>query len=535
MANNKDIKAALAHEIIGHLGMLDILGPDFAPLLAQVWTEQDKPMYREYRDTVARRYPDADPDTFAMEMIALMAEKRAKNPIMSRIIAAVRRFLRKVGLDITYSYDTVMDYLSKVERRVFRGKEENTAQDSTEYKSVYEVDDGPSMGDASQRAKLGLREALFSLDDKIKPMKPPLLELTRPVESFFRLLSVPLGGRDAKGNLKISKPMQEATHKLLHEMRPSEDGAFGWLNPIIETTRHGWLNRYGTPEGFEAMERRRHTDEYIVLQELVGFINRLKDLDVDANQARALNDLLVKGTALDNDALNDLGSEIRNAIDKLGKQMVEAGILHEDTYQRNLGKYLHRSYAKYEFDNNPLVRWVQSRAKTKRASIIGDELKLQGRAHKFGSVQRLMQDVPEDMKENAKWIKKWIIFDRVSETGHVSKRMYYPANWKIEELGNSWESRGTWEIRKNPRGQAFLWRQWTEEESEAMGLIEDARYNVIKSYQLMAHDLASAKFFNDVAANPAWFSRSNYARRDSTRVSGPEKFQARHLLKIRLD
>ena len=46
MANNKDIKAALAHEIIGHFGMLDLLGPDFASLLTQVWTEQDKPMYQ---------------------------------------------------------------------------------------------------------------------------------------------------------------------------------------------------------------------------------------------------------------------------------------------------------------------------------------------------------------------------------------------------------------------------------------------------------------------------------------------------------
>ena len=116
---------------------------------------------------------------------------------------------------------------------------------------------------------------------------------------------------------------------------------------------------------------------------------------------------------------------------------------------------------------------MQSRAKTKRASIIGDELRLQGRAHKFGSVNRLMQDIPEDMKKNAKWVKKWIIYDRVSDTGRVSKRMYYPANWKMEDsdgsLGKSWVNRGTWEIRKNPRGQPFLWRQWTEEEIRGNG------------------------------------------------------------------
>ena len=135
-------------------------------------------------------------------------------------------------------------------------------------------------------------------------------------------------------------------------------------------------------------------------------------------------------------------------------------------------------------------------------------MKLQGRSHNFESVKRLMKDIPDDMKEKAVNVKKWNVYDRVSESGRVNKRMYYPANWKMdEELGESWKSRGTWEIRKNPRGQPYLWRQWTDEESEAMGLIEDARYNIVKSYQLMAHDLASAKFFNDLAENPAWFSK----------------------------
>ena len=310
---------------------------------------------------MAEHYPDADPDTFAMEMIALMAEKRAKNPIMSRIIASVRRFLRKIGLDITYSYDTVMDYLSKVEHRIFRGQDENAAQS----------DDSQREGDPLQEFSIGGQKPM-------KPMKPPLLELTRPFESFFRLLSVPLGGRDEKGNLKLSKPMQEAARKVLREIRPSEDGVFAWLDPFIETARHGWLNRYGTPEGFEAFERVRSTDEFMILQEMVGFINRLKDLAVDQKQANALNDLLVKGTELDDNALNDLGNDIRTAIDQLGKKMVEAGILKEETYQRNLGKYLHRSYTKYEFDKNPLARWAQSRAKTKRSSIIGDEIEIAG-------------------------------------------------------------------------------------------------------------------------------------------------------------
>ena len=62
-----------------------------------------------------------------------------------------------------------------------------------------------------------------------------------------------------------------------------------------------------------------------------------------------------KGKTLDDDALNDLGSEIRNAIDKLGKQMVEAGILHEDTYQKNLGKYL--AQIVYQSMNSIKNRW----------------------------------------------------------------------------------------------------------------------------------------------------------------------------------
>ena len=40
-----------------------------------------------------------------------------------------------------------------------------------------------------------------------------------------------------------------------------------------------------------------------------------------------------------------------------------------------------------------------------------------------------------------------------------------------------------------------------------MGEIRDARYNLIKTYELFAHDVANGKFFRDIAANPEWFRK----------------------------
>ena len=160
---------------------------------------------------------------------------------------------------------------------------------------------------------------------------------------------MPLGGLDEQGNMKITKPMQSAARKLIRETEPSPDGPFRWLNKPLEIARNGWLNRYGTPEDFIIRDRQRNVDAYEIIQELIGFLHDLEKSAVNLEEAKALQEVL-EGKALNDSRLNRMAAPIRKSIDEHGKKLVELGLLPEKAYLRNFGKYLHRSYLKYEVD-----------------------------------------------------------------------------------------------------------------------------------------------------------------------------------------
>ena len=131
--------------------------------------------------------------------------------------------------------------------------------------------------------------------------------------------------------------------------------------------------------------------------------------------------------------------------------------------------------------------------------------------------------------------------DRLNKDGDkVVKRVYIPvgkehflvSNIKIDEENQNWVNQGEWEIRTeykaSRRGppkpvKPYLWRQYTEEEFDANQLIRDARFNIVKTYKLMAHDLSTGQFFNDIASNPAWFQEKVDTTSENVLEFGAEK------------
>ena len=181
MNRSQDIRSALVHEVVGHFGMEKLLGDDLRPLLAKVYTERNNPVYQEYTDQVQKDYPNATEDIFASEMIAKMAESRARNPIMTRVIAAIRKFLKSVGFHLSASYDEVMEALAQADRKL-----------SSARKTPSTVDDDTTTDDHQQKIDQVFDEmaevynAQFSKGKN--PVKPrnKILDVTRPVESFLQ-------------------------------------------------------------------------------------------------------------------------------------------------------------------------------------------------------------------------------------------------------------------------------------------------------------------------------------------------------------
>ena len=117
-------KQVLAHEVVGHYGVQHVVGKDWGKLVDDINRLSNKPPahLRSVFDEVDRRYPGADGETRASEALAVMAEHGVHNSLMDRALAAVRRFLRKIGLNVKFNDAEIRQMLVAAKRRVEGGQ-----------------------------------------------------------------------------------------------------------------------------------------------------------------------------------------------------------------------------------------------------------------------------------------------------------------------------------------------------------------------------------------------------------------------------
>jgi hypothetical protein len=198
---------------------------------------------------------------------------------------------------------------------------------------------------------------------------------------------------------------------------------------------------------------------------------------------------------------------------------VELGLISRESYERNRGTYVHRVYEKHEADDGRFAQWATGLGHSHRRKIIGDQFKGRG----------MFQQVKPDtiFKDNAEFLgakrgkpqkgDKIIILDRRTTDGtdalpgikgpkgKLARRVYWPADVAIPEKFKDYDNRGTFEVRGiSQKGKVTLWCDFSKAERLKMGEIMDARYTVAKIFALMAEDLATGRFFKDIAENVEW-------------------------------
>ena len=502
----EDARRTLAHEVIGHYSMREMLGGSFKGLLSEVLRlarDGDRRTI-SYIDRIRDTYGQLSPDIMAEEVIAHMAEDGIKHPLTVRAIAVVRRFLRSLGFRISFSYAEVQDMIVRADRRLRTGRVERAMQEATHTTRL--PDSLVTRGTKLRREK----EFLDEVRAAIRPKRRQTGKSFQPIDRLFRIPFAAVGGLDSRGDWKWSKPMLNSIRHVVQDMKPEREGAFGFLGPMIDKARHGLIDRYGTPSDFIVRERQAHTDRFTIMAELSAHLQAFQDAEMTADDALALQEIL-EGQPADTERMARLAEPIRKSLDAMGAELVDLGLLSPDSYAENFGKWLHRSYREYETNAPALVRWKRNADKRRRQALHGDELMRRGRRHRVGGPGRLMRDVPANMRESVKNIRNWEIWDRKSPSGRVTKRIYWPASIERNDAifgAGVWESQGTWARRTGKGGQIILARDWTKAEREHMGEIRDARYNLIKSFELLAHDLAQGRMFDDISRNTEWFSRS---------------------------
>lgn len=110
----------LTHEVVGHHGVEGVLGKEFPKLVSDIaaMRENGSKAMRDIFKEVESRYPDASPETFASEAMAVMSEKGINNSVMDRVLAAVRKFVRGLGIDLKFSDHELRQMLVAADRRV---------------------------------------------------------------------------------------------------------------------------------------------------------------------------------------------------------------------------------------------------------------------------------------------------------------------------------------------------------------------------------------------------------------------------------
>ncbi|MCB1341366.1 MAG: hypothetical protein KDK24_09945 [Pseudooceanicola sp.] len=339
---------------------------------------------------------------------------------------------------------------------------------------------------------------------------------SQPIDQLFRIPFHVVGGLDQFGRWKVGKAINDRIRSTVIEKRFGEDGALRFLNPALHRIRAGMVDRYGLPEQYVERDRQRAIQEGLIAAKGKEHVEALLRAGVKGPEARVLQSILTGETVDDADMLK-LSEPIRRAIDDLGAEAVELGLISRTTYERNRGTYLHRVYEKHELDDGAVSRWAANLGRSRRKQIIGKQFKGRGLFEQVATA-KIFEGNEEYLgaRRGAPQMgDKIIILDRVTNDGQgellegeakkrTTRRVYWPADKPIPEALKDYQNRGTFEVRAAGKATTTLWRDFTKEERLRMGEILDARYTIAKTFALMSQDLATGRFFKDIAENEEW-------------------------------
>ncbi len=245
--------------------------------------------------------------------------------------------------------------------------------------------------------------------------------------------------------------------------------------------------------------------------------------------------------------------EVQQMIDKLSKDAVALGQLDPETYKRHAFAYLRRSYEKHVLE--------QPDAKAKRQksiAILGNQYRGRGlddsvpmgkikandwwgRKEQAGAAdtslkgEKFVRLERRTMKESDVQVRRYkngktkaivktrdVILDPKNaelfgkdvkpQDTRLREYVYWPAGEAIPARYAEWDVEGEWEVRDIKGQNAIMGRDFTKDEREAMGEVDEARFAIATTLHGMIHDIEVGKYFE-------WVGQ-NYAKADGDAVDG---------------
>lgn len=199
----------------------------------------------------------------------------------------------------------------------------------------------------------------------------------QPIDRVARIPFDLFGGVNARNEWKPGLYINRQAARILAEAKFADDGKLGWMNGILHRARAGLIDRYGLDAAYVERDRQRQLDERRIMAKVPELMKTLVDQDVKPEEMATLQAVLT-GEEVADARWEGVAAPIRQAIDQMGAEAVELGLLSPEAFERNRGKYLHRVYAKHEADQGSLTAWVDRKMTGRRQRIVGDQFKGRG-------------------------------------------------------------------------------------------------------------------------------------------------------------
>lgn len=303
-------------------------------------------------------------------------------------------------------------------------------------------------------------------------------------------------------------------------------GKMPWLDNIMKRARAGLIDRYGLDDQYKKRDMARELESSQIMQKGVDLLKSLAEQNLSIDEAKILQDVLT-GETVSSERWDRVAEPIRLAIDDLGREAVILGLLDEEVYQKNRGAYLHRTYLKYEANQSSAIGFFSRGVNSFRKNINGKSLKGRGMELKVDAdkLRQFDNDWWGQTRDKSKFDeqlqgRKYIVLTKITgrdtdtatadgieqgtRKGRKRNTVYWPADKPIQGDYLNWDNRGTFEVVGRRNGKIVVWRDYTKAERTSMGEILDARYNIAKTFHIMAHDLSNGRFLKDIAENDAW-------------------------------
>ena len=277
---------------------------------------------------------------------------------------------------------------------------------------------------------------------------------------------------------------------------------------LSEMIQSGIVDNYGLPKGYVQLVKSTFGEVNELRQQFLKSAQEIATLEPDERKNVYL---LMTGQINEMDNLGNFSLEARKVITKTGQEMVDAGLLDPDIFQRNIDTYLHRSYTKHANKTGNTSDYKAA----KRLKLIGDELRRRG--------QKLDKVISKkayeaSFKPTSKTFGKYDDYTTVLDVETVvSKNRYNKLTERLDrkkvirdkdyQLNKTVNDIRQWEVIADEGDQLLLRhknkvelrRDYTAKERADLGEIEDAAFAVAETGRLMTNDLAVYKLYNNIA------------------------------------